>query len=283
MGTSESKGVAMNSQASQLIQSGDLQLEYFVYGNGETVVICLHGHGRNAADFAFLEDPARKVIAIHLPFHGNSTFPIERIEPEPLSMNEFFDGFQKILQEEQIEHFHLFAFSQGGRFSLCLLPMLAEKIRSLTLISPDGMDNQSFYNWTSRKAWARALFRSWEKDPKRLLTYGKIAKTIGLMRPKVLAFVREFTSSKKSFIRASQTWRCFREIQPDPKITGKTIQQFKIPFTIIMGSFDQVIRPKQAYAFEKKCGLENIVIEIKSGHNFFKASTVDKFKHLLPF
>ena len=273
----------MSSPIIQQIESGDLKIEYFVYGSGHSTVVCLHGHGRTAADFSFLEDPDRKVISIHLPFHGNSTFPIERIEPNPLSQEEFLKAFQMILENENVDRFHLFAFSQGGRFSLCLLPFLADRIKTFTLISPDGMDNNSFYNWASRRFWARALFRSWEKDPKRLYGYGKIAKKMGLMRPKVLSFVHEFTSSRKSFIRASQTWRCFRELQPDPTLIGKTIKKHHIPFKIIMGSFDQVIRPQQAYAFEKKCGLNDCVTEIKSGHNFFKESAIQKFLPLLPF
>jgi pimeloyl-ACP methyl ester carboxylesterase len=273
----------MSEPRVQLIESEDLVLEYFVYGHGDTSVICLHGHGRHADDFAFLGHPSLKIISIHLPFHGNSTFPIERIESSPLKKEEFLIAFMKILVSERIVSFHLFAFSQGGRFSLALLPHLREQIVTCTLISPDGMDNMSFYNFSSRIGLARTLFRSWEKNPKRLYTFGKIAKTLGLMRPKVLTFVREFTSSKKSFIRASQTWRCFREIQPDPISIGESIRKHNIPFRIIMGSFDQVIRPKQAYAFEKKCGLRDVVVEIKSGHNFFKENTREKFIEFLPF
>jgi pimeloyl-ACP methyl ester carboxylesterase len=265
------------------IQLGEIRLEYYLYGNGPDKVICLHGHGRSAEDFAFLSAPQRTVISIHLFFHGESFFPAERIESNPLTFQETNDIFQKLLKEELIDRFHLFAFSQGGRFALCLLPVFAGKVQSLTLIAPDGMDNSSFYNWGSRQWWARQLMQRWEKDPRRLYRISKLGKTLGFVRPKVAAFVGEFTSSKKDFKRASQTWRCFRELKPNPEIIGRTLKEKKIPFLIIMGKHDQVIRPKQAKSFITKCGLKDSIAIIDSGHNFFKERTINKFLHLLPF
>ena len=265
------------------VSKNGLSLEYYVFGDGPIDVVCLHGHGRSVEDFEFIAAPERRVIAIHLFFHGNSYFPEDRIEKLPLQENEFIALFNDILEAESISKFHLFAFSQGGRFSLCALPYYSEQLLSLTLIAPDGMDNRSFYNWSSRQKWARILFRIWEKDPRRLYTYSKIAVKIGIMRPKVKSFVREFTSNKKVFRRASLSWRAFRELQPNPSKIGLSIQNQHLPFRIIMGSYDQVIRPKQAYAFEKKCALKSCVVEIESGHNFFKPTTINKFIHLLPF
>ena len=141
------------------IRLGELQLEYYVYGDGQEKVICLHGHGRSAKDFAFLSDPNRTVISVHLFFHGNSFFPSERIESSPLNLKETVEIFSLLMKTEMIDLFHLFAFSQGGRFALCLLPVFSSRIKSLTLISPDGMDNGSFYNWGSRQWWARKLMQ----------------------------------------------------------------------------------------------------------------------------
>ena len=147
--------------AERYVTIEQLSLQYFVFGEGETDVICLHGHGRTADDFKFIASPSRRVISIHLFYHGNSIFPEERIESNPLQLEEFLQLFKQLLIQENISRFHLFAFSQGGRFSLCLTPTFAQRIITLTLIAPDGMDNQSFYNWSSRQKWARKLFVRW--------------------------------------------------------------------------------------------------------------------------
>jgi pimeloyl-ACP methyl ester carboxylesterase len=260
-----------------------LSLQYFVFGEGETDVICLHGHGRTADDFSFIASHSKRVVSIHLFYHGSSKFPEERIESNPLQLSEFLHLFKQLLIQENISRFHLFAFSQGGRFSLCLTPTFAQRIITLTLIAPDGMDNQSFYNWSSRQKWARKLFVHWEKNPTKLHSISNLAVRLKLMRPKVGSFVKEFSSDQTSFIRASKTWRAFRDLKPNPTEIGNALVKYKIPFRIIMGKYDQVIRPKQAYAFEKKCGLRDTVIEVPNGHNFFKKSAINKFVDLLPF
>lgn len=269
--------------AIKLVEKNDLKLEYYVYGDGPEVVICLHGHGRSPEDFSFIADPKRKVIALHLFYHGESYFPKERVEPNPVKLDEFNGLFQLILDKEKVEKFNLFAFSQGGRFSFCLFPHFSSQIKTFTLISPDGLDNNSFYNWSSRRKALRKLFLYWERNPDKLRKYSRFFERLGLMRPQVRAFVNEFSSNPEHFHRASLTWRAFRNLHPDPKLIGRTIRDKQIPFRIIMGKFDQVIRPRMAYAFEKKCGLENTVVEIENGHNFFKESAIPRFVHLLPF
>ncbi|MFO0495283.1 MAG: alpha/beta fold hydrolase [Flavobacteriia bacterium] len=271
------------SSSFHIVSNADLKLEYFTYGSGQEIIICLHGHGRSASDFEFIAGENRRVISIHLFHHGNSYFPIERIEKKPLFTIEFIELFQLILERETVSQFHLFAFSQGGRFSLCLIPYFAAKIKTITLIAPDGMDNHSFYNWSSRQRWARNVFRYFEKDPSRLSMYSEIARRIGIMRPKVASFVAEFSSDKDSFIRASRTWRTFRFVEPDYKSLNQALNKNNIPFLIIMGIYDQVIRPKQAYKFARLIGKENNVVEIPNGHNFFKSTSINKFIHLLPF
>ncbi len=103
------------------------------------------------------------------------------------------------------------------------------------------------------------------------------------MRPKVKDFVYKFTDDIKTMKRASQSWRNFRTIMPQPGSIGKVIRENEIPFIIIMGKFDKIIRPKQAYRFAKKCKLEKIVVEIDCGHDFFKSKTIEKFKPYLLF
>lgn len=251
------------------VSIGELSLSYEKYGSGNQVVICFHGHGRSPADFKFLENESRKIISIVLFHHGKSYFPEYRIEKNPLLKVEFLTLFYQILTQEQIVNFDLVAFSQGGRFALLVFEDYFSVIRSVNLISPDGMDSNSFYNRMSRKKWARNLFQRWEKSPNRLVYYSKLAKSIRLMRPKVASFVEKFASDKESFKRASLTWRGFRELRPHEGELKEILANFRGDFQIIMGTFDQVIRPKQAYAFAMRIGKPESVKEIPCGHNFF--------------
>ncbi len=261
----------------KIINYEDLQLEYFVKGTGPNVIFCMHGHSKSPYDFEFLANENRTIISLHLFYHGNSHFPESRIEKNPLQVHEFKALIDLLLEREKVEKFHTLAFSQGGRFVLSILPLYAPRIISVQLISPDGMDNNSFYNRTSRKKWARKLFSSWESNPKSIMKFAYIGKKLRLVRPKVYQFMENLTANPETFQRASKTWRGFRFVQPDEAEISKALENYKIPFKIIMGKFDQVIRPAQAYSFAKRIKQESRIIEIDCGHDFFN----DKYRAML--
>jgi len=261
----------------KIINHNDLQLEYFVKGSGTDVIFCMHGHSKSPYDFEFLANENRTIISLHLFYHGNSYFPESRIENNPLQIFEFKYLVDILLKNENIKKFHLLAFSQGGRFVLSILPLYAEHIKSIQLISPDGMNNNSFYNRISRNKWARNLFQSWEKNPQSIMKYAFLGKKIKIVRPKVYQFLKTLTSDIEGFKRASLTWRGFRLIQPNENEISKVLINNNIPFKIVMGKYDQIIRPAQAYAFAKRINQEKNVISIDCGHDFFNL----KYRNLL--
>lgn len=260
------------------VSYNELKLTYEKYGSGKQVVICFHGHGRNPEDFKFLEKKDRTIISIVLFHHGESYFPEHRIEINPLTRGEFLALFHKILDREKIDRFDIVAFSQGGRFALLVFEDYFQKIDSIYLISPDGLDSTSFYNRMSRNKWARNLFQRWEKNPKRVINYAKMAKNLRLMRPKVASFVEKFANDKSSFKRASLTWRGFRALCPNEPKLKEILNDFSGVFKIIMGSYDQVIRPKQAVLFAIRVNKPNCVSEIPCGHNFFSEQNLKLLK-----
>ena len=261
----------------------DFKLSYQVFGEGNQTVICLHGHGRSSDDFHFLAQNNLRVISIDLFFHGESLAPKSRITRNPISWSEIQPVFEKLFIEEKIAQFHVLAFSQGGRFALLLLEYLPERIQSFTLLAPDGLNNKSFYNWSSRRRFFRSLFIRWQKKPEKLQKLANTAVKLKMMRPKVRDFVHHFSSDSETMKRAANTWMAFRKLQPNPIKTGEIIRTFPIELKIIMGKYDQVIRPIQAKIFLKNAGLPEKIIQIENGHDFFKPSSIEKFVDYLPF
>ena len=270
----------ISSLPRQTVTNGELSLSYIKFGTSGPNIITLHGHGRTAEDFIFLKENGI-VISIDLFFHGQSIFPENRIEKKPLETDEFYHLFKSILVKEGVTTYHLVAFSQGGRFALSIIPIEINNILSIQLISPDGMDNKSFYNRMSRKKWARNLFVKWEKNPIRLVNYSRFARILGIMRPKVFLFVQKFAADKKSFFRASCTWRGFRAIQPNENELKSCLKTYSGLFRIIMGKHDQVIRTKQAKNFLKRIESEKALLEIDCGHDFFNEKNRSSLKKVI--
>lgn len=265
------------------VKNLDFKLSYQEFGDGNETVICLHGHGRSADDFHFLAQKNIRVISIDLFFHGESYSPMDRTNNNPMNWSEIQPIFEKLFKEEKIAQFHALAFSQGGRFALLLLEHLPARIQSFTLLAPDGLNNKSFYNWSSRRRFFRFLFIRWKKKPEKLQKLANTAVKLKMMRPKVRDFVHHFSSDPDTMKRAANTWMAFRKLQPNPIKTGEIIRTFPIEFNIIMGKYDQVIRPIQAKIFLKNAGLPEKIIEIENGHDFFKPSSIEKFVDYLPF
>jgi pimeloyl-ACP methyl ester carboxylesterase len=266
---------------SLLITEENVTLEYYIEGSGDNILVCFHGHSREVDDFLFLKHKDRKLILIVLPHHGNSQFPAERIETQPLSVTKLSSLFTKILEKEAVGDFHFIGFSQGGRFVLSLFPLYTNRLKSVQVISPDGMDPMSFYNRTSRMRLARLLFQKWENSPESFIRIAKLLFKLGLVRPKVFSFIELFAANKEKFQRASRTWRGFRNIKPNFSKITDSLNSNEIYFKVIMGKYDQVIRTRQAVRFLNEIGFPEALIEIECGHDFFKESNLFRLKEAI--
>ena len=265
------------------IKHGEFSISYTSFGEGEKVVLCLHGHGKSAEDFLFLQGSDVRVISINLFFHDKSFFPEDRIENNPVEWNEIQGVFEKLFEAENMNSFHILAFSQGGRFAFLLLENSPKKIETFTLLAPDGLNNSSFYNWSSRQKYIRQLTHGFVKNPEKLQKTAKYLTQFKMMRPKVRDLVYHFTAEKESLNRAFSSWMAFRKLQPNPVKIGEEVRTNHLSITLIMGKYDQVIRTKQAKLFFKRAGLPENILESESGHDFFKPSSVEKFMKHLPF
>src|SRR4030095_15084979 len=114
------------------------KIHYAVAGNGKQPVICLHGYGETTNSFKFLEAdlPASfKLIAIDLPFHGNTDWK----EGLNFLINDLIiiidDIFRKLKIGER--KFSVIAYSMGGRVALHLTEEIPERIQKLILLAPD--------------------------------------------------------------------------------------------------------------------------------------------------
>lgn len=265
------------------ISNGDLTIDYQVFGQGNIDVIALHGHSKTVYDFEDFGNKDVRVIAMHLFHHGNSSFPIERINKTPLRPEEFYDLVEEILQKENVKTFHLLAYSQGGRFALKLVEAYASSILSINLLSPDGIDLKGFYDRMAHKWYNLYFMQFLERNPRFFLGTIKIAHRLGFVHQKIVDLAEDFTKNKTRMLCASRTWRNFRNIQTSPARFGEIVQEHQIPTQILMGNRDGIFPPKIAHRFEKESGLQGIVKVLDCGHDFFKERAKLLFIPLLPF
>lgn len=261
----------------------DISLAYEVYGKGKNTIIALHGHSKSPEDFRFLATEENRIISFHLFHHQHSEFPENRIFKNPLKETEFNSLFEKLLDLESVEQFHLLAYSQGGRFALKIYEYHATKVKTLSLLSPDGIDLNGFYDRAARRRVPLKMMEFFEKNPVWFLRTMRLAKVFRKIHPKVIELAEDFTQSKERMIQASRTWRNFRKIQTPPVVFGQLVLRYKTPVRIVMGRYDGIFPPAIAERFLKEAFLDLKPDVIDCGHDFFRDNTKELFRHLLPF
>lgn len=268
----------------KIVTLNDYQLAYEVYGSGKTTILCFHGNSRSAEDFKFLERSDRKIISIHLFLHQYSTFDMERIDDESVQLKHVEKLLRNILKNEKVNDFHWVAYSQGGLFTLSLFPLFAEQVKSLYLIAPDGMNNDSFYSRSPHRKWANILFKRWTEKPKELMRIVKFLIKVRILDPKMLEFMKFYTDDPKLFKMAYNTWKGFRNIRPDYELIKSTFEKYpKIRFHLFIGEFDRIITVKTSKMFLKNIGKSEALVTIPYGHNVFKPEIEKELYYHLKF
>ncbi len=271
-----------NKLSNRLVREGkvalnDAALHYLVYGNGEKTIICFHGHGKSAKDFSFLSADDRRIISVNLFFHGESKLPLSRVEKNPISPKELVSLFEVLLEKENVDKFHLVAYSQGGRFGLCLFPHFINRIKSAYFMAIDGMNDNNIYSRAPRRKSARALFKYWTQKPKSMLfTAGVLAK-LSIIHPKLLEILEYYASDKERFLISYYAWAAFRKLRTDEQRLKQLLQENKVIFKVVTGEFDKIITTKTAQGFLERINQPKALITIPWGHDFFK----DEAKELL--
>jgi pyruvate dehydrogenase E2 component (dihydrolipoamide acetyltransferase) len=112
-------------------------IRYFERGEGGTPLVLVHGFGGDLNNWLFNHEAlaaGRRVIALDLPGHGESSKTLQRGDLDELS-----GVVLALLDYLDINTAHLVGHSMGGAVSLNAARLMPQRIRSLTLIGSAGL------------------------------------------------------------------------------------------------------------------------------------------------
>jgi pyruvate dehydrogenase E2 component (dihydrolipoamide acetyltransferase) len=122
----------------QKIEAGGYTLRYLQRGAGDEVVVLIHGFGGDLDNWQFTYDALatdqRRVYALDLPGHGESTKRLQRGDLEDLTaaVAAFMDALE-------IDRAHLVGHSLGGAIAVALAQRQPARVATLTLIGSAGL------------------------------------------------------------------------------------------------------------------------------------------------
>ena len=130
------------ASASEFIQINDLNIRYVSKGEGDDVVILIHGFGGDLDNWLFNHDElvsksGKRVIAIDLPGHGQTTK-----SAGDGSFVFFADIIHEFIKSLNINKVHLIGHSMGGAVSLQFAEKYPDVTLSLGLICSAGLGDE---------------------------------------------------------------------------------------------------------------------------------------------
>jgi pimeloyl-ACP methyl ester carboxylesterase len=223
----------------EFLRAGPLLLEYKIHTvPGKQWLVLIHGFGQDYRCFnQVLEKIGNQVslLAIHLPFHGES-----RMEDAVLSPEVWRDGFLDILKKHETGAVHGLAFSMGARFLLDVAAENSEVFRSLTLLAPDGLVRNPWYRFATSSAFGRVCLRIF------LLCFPIIRNLLlwisstGIVRKGMVRFAASELNSQKGRRRLEAVWLGFRLIWPDLSKLKQAGNE-NLSMKLVLGKYDSIL------------------------------------------
>ncbi|HCX22607.1 MAG TPA: hypothetical protein DHN29_11865 [Cytophagales bacterium] len=216
----------------------DQELFYEKNGEGEKTLIFFHGFGQNhkiLSPWVELTNKQYTIYNFDLYYHGNSSRPDIILSPE-----EWKSLFANFLKENNIDHFHLAAFSLGGRFALTTYQLFPEHTRSITLVAPDGIYENFWYLLAVSKG-GNKLFKYFMLHPTVFNRFLKLVEKLKLTSSQMIRFAQKELFTKENRKRVYRSWTYFRPLQPKLNLINDLIKSKKTPIHLILGSKDLLV------------------------------------------
>jgi pimeloyl-ACP methyl ester carboxylesterase len=203
-----------------------------------------HGFGQDNNSFF----PLSQVISsqytayvFDLYFHGQSRWGHSE---KPLEKEHWRETLEEFFKQNKIDCFSLAGYSLGGKFALATLEAFPEKTKTLVLLAPDGIKTSFWYNLATYPLAFRKIFKSMIDHPERFQAIAKILYRWGIVKKGVLKFAEFQMNTKEKRAKVYFSWVVFRHLKFDLDKIAILINHHKISLTVVVGQYDQVIKPK---------------------------------------
>lgn len=219
-------------------------LHYTTSGNGPDNLLMFPGFGQDSNSFSSLSkilSPQYTAYIVDLYFHGQSTWAHGET---PLEKEHWKETLEKFFDEQKIESFNVAGYSLGAKFALATLEAFPKKTKSIILLAPDGIKTNFWYKLATYPWVFRRIFKGMIDHPERFQSVARVFHRWGIVNNGVLKFAEFQMNTTEKRARVYYSWVVFRHLKFDLDRLAGLINEHKIPVTVIVGQYDQVIKPK---------------------------------------
>ena len=243
------------------------------FGQGQQLLVALHGFGDRARLFAILEKALAErytVVAFDLPFHGQTEWPKHTFYLEDL-----LAVVRQIVAREGKTRFCLMGFSFGARLSQAMLPHLLPQLDKLYLLSPDGIRTKGMSTAVRTPKWVRQLLFRLLQKPQWFLRLLELGRRMRLVPPLVLHFLSFNLTRPERFRRTFGCWLALDSFYLGRRRIKAIWDTSGLPVDIYFGTKDEMIHYKTVKQMAE--GMSNIrLFLMDEGHRLVGENLRDR-------
>lgn len=263
---------------SQVISCNDSKIHCLRFGEGDKLLIAIHGFGDRANLFEVLRPALEKkytVVSIDLPYHGQTVWTRDQFTKRDVCAI-----IELILKKENKQIFSLMGYSFGGRIAQVLLFEFPKQIEKLFLLAPDGLKTKWVTNAQYFPFWFRRLTKRLLRNPDWFFKLLKRLRKFKLISQFIHDFAFYHTRTKEGRERVFGVWFSLNEFVPNTKEVKNFIQQKKLPVALVFGKRDHIIPAKLGEEFIEDLPTARLHI-VDSNHFLVNSKLNELLKELL--
>jgi len=235
------------------VSDGRCQLEYCIKKNHPEFpwMVFFHGFGQDSRAFEELfsvYSGTHNLLSVHIFYHGESWMEGKK----PLEIAEWNSCLTALLEKEEVPSADFWAYSMGGKFALVGALSMPERVRSLTLLAPDGMVMNPWYRFAAQTAPGRVLLRIaalWMPIVRPLFW---LFSKLGLVKPALARFALLQMATSDQRKQVLRVWLMFRKIWPNGNDLKKVVQLNHFKIRLVLGKHDSIIKPSSFKKFKSQ-------------------------------
>lgn len=209
------------------------------FGEGPELLIAIHGFSDRARMFAVLEEalaPCYKVVAIDLPFHGQTEWERDTFYKEDL-----IALIRQILAAHGKERFSIMAFSFGARLTQAMLPEFIHQLDKLYLLSPDGVKTQGMTMATRTPMWMRTTLHRILRRPGWFLGLVNAGRKVRLVPKLIHHFLTNNINRPERYRRTFGCWMALDSFYLGRREIKKILSESGLPTEVYIGARDPML------------------------------------------
>ncbi len=224
------------------------RFHYTLEGDGNQLLVCLHGFGESAMHFRpLIQELGHQftIIAIDMPLHGKTEWQ----EKRGLEKKDLAAVIQELMTQHKFTRFSLLGYSMGGRLALCTVEKMADKLDNLIMVAGDGLRNNPWHMFVTQTSIGNRIFKYNTYHPQFFFSLIKVWRKLGLLNESIYKFVLHRMDQPEKRKQVYEVWTILRRMMPNKKLCKQLLSRYNVNTLLIFGKYDRVIPPELGKRF----------------------------------